>query len=210
MRLSVLFRTGFLASACLVASAVYAAGAMLKAPEQLELDGQVYQLGGRQNLPQQLSWQYTTGGEKAAGWNWTRLLTLNQINIGKASLETWAQATETNFNRQKPQPWSHFETRPDQAWVQVIFPPDASHPTYESHAWHGQMVPGCGGLLVVQFSRQIAAAASAVGAAVPAEVQQQNDADMAALKKLAWQADCPRSARPATKPEASAASAAVE
>ena len=61
---------------------------------------------------------------------------------------------------------------------------------YESNAWLVRTVPGCGGIVNLQFARQVKPTAGMTEAAEVERLQRQNEADLAELQALAWQPSC--------------------
>ena len=53
-----------------------------------------------------------------------------------------------------------------------------------------RQVPGCGGIVNLQFARQVKPTAGMTEAAEVERLQRQNEADLAELQALAWQPSC--------------------
>ncbi|GAB7129236.1 hypothetical protein JCM19000A_37440 [Silvimonas sp. JCM 19000] len=169
-------------------SSAWAAGTLV-VPKQIEFDGKTYTVDYEKAMPQQAIHMYASDGEKASSWTWTRLLTINQLDVGRGTLAQWAKVTQINFERQKPTPFVLFEVKGDEAWARIVFPPEASHPTYEAQAWHARLVEGCG-MAVVQFARQIAAPDGKADAALFEQAKAGTARDLGFLKELGWGGRC--------------------
>ncbi|KPC52908.1 hypothetical protein [Amantichitinum ursilacus] len=183
-----LARFGVAVTMAATLSATWAAGTLV-VPKQIEFDGKTYTVDFEKAMPQQAIHEYTTDGEKASTWDWTRLLTINQLDVGKGTLAQWAEVTRINLQRQKPTPFLMFDVQKDEAWVRIVYPPEKAHPTYEANSWHARLVDGCG-MMVVQFARQIAAPDGKSDEALFAQAKAATERDLGLLKGLAVGASC--------------------
>ncbi len=162
----------------------------LTAPQSIAFAGKTYGQSFTRSTPQQAVWEYTTDGEKAENWQWTRLITVNQIKLN-APLDRWMQATAVELNRTVPKPHFDIAKNGDVAEVRIIYlpkPGDAKQSGYESDVWLAR--EACGGIVNLQFARQYPADAKVTENDMVKRIKADNDKDMAALQALNWKAEC--------------------
>ncbi|AIR59197.1 hypothetical protein LH23_00550 [Cedecea neteri] len=185
-----------LASACLLAACAGPQSAKtsqikdLTAPQSIAFAGKTYGQSFTRSTPQQAVWEYTTDGEKAENWQWTRLITVNQIKIN-APLDRWMQATALELNRTVPKPHFDVARNGDVAEVRIIYlpkPGDAKQSGYESDVWLAR--EACGGIVNLQFARQYPADPKVTENEMVKRIKGDNDKDMAALQALNWKPEC--------------------
>ncbi|ATF91327.1 Uncharacterised protein [Cedecea neteri] len=190
------YSIALLASACLLAACTSPQSAKtsqikdLNAPQTIAFAGKTYGQSFTRSTPQQAVWEYTTDGEKAENWAWTRLITVNQLKIN-ATLDRWMQATVVELNRTTPKPHYSVVKHGDVSEVRIINlpkPGDARQGGYESDVWIAR--EACGGIVNLQFARQYPADAKVAENDMVKRIKADNDADMTALQALNWKPEC--------------------
>lgn len=185
-------RLAVLCAAILLAgcAAPQSRGGDLNVPRDLSLGGKTYQPAFKDANPRQSIWEFTTDGEKVEEWQWTRLVTINLMRLGEVPIERWTAVMQRELDNTRPLPRYAFQQQGDTVLANIVYPPSAKRPVYESNAWLVRTVPGCGGIVNLQFARQVKPTAGMTEAAEVERLQRQNEADLAKLQALAWQPSC--------------------
>lgn len=165
-------------------------GGDLNVPRDLSLGGKTYQPAFKDANPRQSIWEFTTDGEKVEEWQWTRLVTVNLMRLGEVPIERWTAVMQRELDNTRPLPRYAFQQQGNTVLANIVYPPSAKRPVYESNAWLVRTVPGCGGIVNLQFARQVKPTAGMTAAAEVERLQRQNEADLAELQALAWQPSC--------------------
>lgn len=162
----------------------------LNVPRDLSLGGKTYQQAFTNSNPKQAIWEFTTDGEKVENWQWTRLATINLMRVGNVPIERWVAVMQRELDNSRPRPQYSFTQQGNAVLANIVYPPSAQRPVYESNAWLVRTVPSCGGIVNLQFARQQQSTAGLDSAAEVAQLQRQIEADMAELQALDWLPSC--------------------